>query len=76
MFAVLTLIVNYLYKYGFTSSNLAGYLSSGETIFKFIFGLLFFGLFMGLFLWHIGEREFRKPVKNEEQVEGSISREA
>ena len=76
MFAVLTLIVNYFRKNGFTASALSEYLSSGETIFEFVFGWLFFGFFMGLFVWYVGERGFKKSEKGQNEVQDSTSREA
>lgn len=70
MFAILMLVSNYLFDYGFTNSNLADYLSSRKTISDFIYGGLFFGSLMGLFFWYMGEREFKKPEKKDEgQIE-------
>jgi hypothetical protein len=75
-YAALSLVANYLFKYGFRSPELVNYLLRGETIFKFIFDWLFFGLIMGLFFWYLGEREFKKMGKDEKQVGDSKSGEA
>jgi hypothetical protein len=64
IYAILLLIANYFFKYGFTASKVSEYLWNGETVFRFFFGVIFFGLWMGLFDWYFNERQFRKSEKN------------
>jgi hypothetical protein len=63
-YALLSLVITYISKYGFTTSKVSEYGWNVETIFKLFFDWVFFGFFMGLFFWYFGEREFRKQDKN------------
>jgi hypothetical protein len=61
--AVDLLIFRYVFKYGFTASQITNYLRSGETILHFFFDWLYFGLVMGWATWYFNERRFRKTER-------------
>ena len=59
-YAILSLVIRYISKYGFTTSKISEYIWKVETIFRLFFEWVFFGFFMGLFFWYFGEHGLRK----------------